>query len=139
MLFPAPGTGRGAVVAVLLGAVAVACMLGQHMRARDALLGKGDEWIAKEDSMALDVADEMAKRFVPRSAPAPSRERTLPAAPPGVDCRRLTQRLAARCVSPAPGRSSGASRTWCRSAAGDGRRTVGSAEACRSCRRRARR
>jgi len=67
MLFPAPGTGRGAVVAVLLGAVAVACMLGQHMRARDALLGKGDEWIAKEDSMALDVADEMAKRSLQRS------------------------------------------------------------------------
>jgi uncharacterized ferredoxin-like protein len=77
---PSPLHGRAALATAVIAVAAAACILGQYVPARNALLGKGDEWIAKEDSMALDVADEMAKRFVPRSALAPDRERMLPAA-----------------------------------------------------------
>lgn len=59
-----------------LAAAAIVCFVGWSAPAYDALLGKGDEWVAKEDSMALDVADEMAKRYVP---PGPSPPHLEPA------------------------------------------------------------
>jgi hypothetical protein len=52
-----------ATAALLLATVAVV-YVGHSAAETRELLGKGDEWIAKEDGMALDVADELAKRCV---------------------------------------------------------------------------
>lgn len=56
------GATVAAAMALLLAVVAVV-YVGHSAAETRELMGKGDEWIAKEDGMALDVADEIAKRW----------------------------------------------------------------------------
>ena len=49
-------------VAMALAIAAVSFVGRSVTDKRHELLGNGDEWIAREDGMALDLADESAKR-----------------------------------------------------------------------------
>jgi hypothetical protein len=55
---------RGILFAVAISlAIAAVSFVGRSVTdERHELLGNGDEWIAREDGMALDLADESAKR-----------------------------------------------------------------------------
>ena len=55
---------RGIVLAVAMAlAIAAVSFVGRSVTdKRHELLGNEDEWIAREDGMALDLADESAKR-----------------------------------------------------------------------------
>ena len=106
-------------------------------------VGKGDYWLAKEDSMELDAADALARRYaLPSTRTAPAMRGSGGAQPVGRERHVLPPcEHALRCFSDrsgAAGLSGEASRSCTRAAAGGEPLIGGSATACEACGSRAR-
>jgi len=107
-------------------------------------VGKGDYWLAKEDSMELDAADALARRYVSPSPRTVAAMRGSGGAQPVCRERHILPPCehTLRCFSDRSGRAAGrsgeASRCCRRAAAGGEPLIGGSATACEACGSRAR-